>query len=101
MSNRRKFIAQLSWGSATFLLKNASAQVVMVNETDPLPSSMGYKENSNKVDGTKYPKHATSQQCSNCTLYQGKTENITGGCALFSGKQVTSVGWCNAWSKKL
>jgi hypothetical protein len=52
------------------------------------------------IDAKKYPKHAATQLCSNCALYQGKATDAVGGCPLFAGKQVAGKGWCSAWAKK-
>lgn len=77
----------------------AQAQA-MVDEKDPQAVGLGYAADSTKVDAKKYPKHAATQLCSNCALYQGKATDAAGGCPLFAGKQVAGKGWCSAWAKK-
>ena len=72
----------------------------MVDEKDPQAVGLGYAADSTKVDAKKYPKHAATQLCSNCALYQGKATDAAGGCPLFAGKQVAGKGWCSAWAKK-
>mgnify|MGYP003343562551 CR=1 FL=1 len=72
----------------------------MVAETDPQAQALGYKADTTKVDAKKYPKHASTQRCDNCALYQGKAGSAAGGCSLFAGKQVAGAGWCSAWAKK-
>ena len=52
------------------------------------------------VDAKKYPKHAATQTCTNCQLFQGTPKDALGGCPLFAGKQVAGPGWCSAWAKK-
>ncbi len=47
-----------------------------------------------------FGKHAATQLCNNCALYQGKAADAAGGCPLFAGKQVAGKGWCSAWAKK-
>lgn len=100
MSNRREFIVQLSFGSSALLAGNVMAQGAMVVETDPQAVALHYKADTTKVDAKKYPKHAASQLCNNCALYQGKATDAAGGCPLFAGKQVAGKGWCSAWAKK-
>jgi hypothetical protein len=72
----------------------------MVSEADPQAAAVGYKVDTAKVDKKKFPKHAVSQQCSNCALYQGAATAAAAGCAIFPGKQVAGKGWCSAWAKK-
>jgi hypothetical protein len=70
------------------------------DEIDAQAVALGYKPDSTKVDATKYPQHAVTQNCANCQLYQGKAKDPTGPCPLFAGKQVAAAGWCTAWNKK-
>ena len=68
----------------------------------PIPQAvaLGYKADTTKVDAKKFPKHAATQNCANCALFQGKAGDKAGGCPLFAGKTVTATGWCSAWAKK-
>ena len=100
MSNRREFIVQLSLGSTALVAGQAFAQGALVAEADAQAVALGYKADTTKVDAKKFPKHASSQLCSNCALYQGKATDAAGGCPLFAGKQVAGKGWCSAWAKK-
>ena len=100
MSNRREFIVQLSLGGTALVAGQAFAQGAMVVETDGQAAGLGYKADSKAVDAKKYPKHAATQMCSNCALYQGKAADAAGGCPLFAGKQVAGKGWCSAYAKK-
>lgn len=77
----------------------AQAQT-MVDEKSAQAAALGYVADTNRVDTKKYPKHAATQLCNNCALYQGKVGDAAAACALFPGKQVAGKGWCNAWSKK-
>jgi hypothetical protein len=72
----------------------------MVDEKDPQAVGLGYVADSAKADSKKYPKHAPTQMCSNCALYQGKAGSASGPCPLFAGKEVASKGWCSAYAKK-
>ena len=100
MTNRREFIIQISVAGAALAANQVVAQAVMVAETDPAAAGLGYKADTTKVDAKKYPKHAATQLCNNCALYQGKVADAAGGCPLFAGKQVAGKGWCSAWAKK-
>lgn len=100
MSNRREFIVQLSLGTGALMASQAMAQGAMLAETDAQAVALGYKADTTKVDAKKYPKHAASQQCNGCGLYQGKATDAAGACSLFPGKQVAGKGWCSAWVKK-
>lgn len=101
-SSRRVFMMQVAAASAsTFVATRAMAQATpMLAETDAQAVALGYKADSTKVDATKFPKHAATQMCSNCALYQGKAGEKAGGCPLFAGKQVAAAGWCSAYAKK-
>jgi hypothetical protein len=101
-SSRRVFMMQVAVGGVSALVAaRASAQTAaMVAETDPQGVALGYKADTTKVDAKKFPKHAASQNCANCALYQGKPADKAGGCPLFAGKQVAAAGWCSAYAKK-
>jgi hypothetical protein len=101
-SSRRVFMMQVAVaGASTLLAAHASAQTgAMVADTDPQGVALGYKADTTKVDEKKYPKHAATQMCSNCALFQGKAGDKAGACPLFAGKQVAAAGWCSAYAKK-
>ena len=48
----------------------------------------------------KYPKHAATDNCKSCQLFQGKGGDAYGACPLYAGKVVAANGWCSAWVKK-
>ncbi|OIM98566.1 twin-arginine translocation pathway signal protein [Polynucleobacter sp. QLW-P1DATA-2] len=97
---RRQFMILSAAGACTLALNGKVQAQVMVAETDPQAAGLGYKSDATKVDKAKYAKYAAGQQCSNCALFQGKTDAAAGGCPLFAGKQVSSKGWCSAYAKK-
>lgn len=101
-SSRRVFMMQIAAaGTATLMAAGVSAQTgALVVETEAQATALGYKADTTKVDAKKFPKHAATQMCSNCALYQGKATDKAGGCPLFAGKQVAAAGWCSAWAKK-
>ncbi|QCB44634.1 high-potential iron-sulfur protein [Hydrogenophaga sp. PAMC20947] len=96
--SRRTFMMTVAAGGATIAL-GAQAQT-MVDEKSAQATALGYAADTTQVDAKKYPKHAASQLCNNCALFQGKASDPAGACALFPGKQVAGKGWCSAWSKK-
>ena len=100
-STRRTFVIQSVVGASVLAsTRVALAAAPMLLETDPQAVGLGYKSDTTKVDAAKYPKHAATQDCANCALYQGKPTDAAGGCPLFAGKQVAAKGWCSAWAKK-
>lgn len=100
MTNRREFIAQISFASTALLAGNAMAQGAMLAETDAQAKALGYVADATKADKVKFPKFAAGQNCANCALYQGKAGAAAGPCPLFAGKQVAAKGWCSAYAKK-
>ena len=100
MTNRREFMINISLGGTALLAGQAFAQAPMLAETDAQAAALGYKADSATVDAKKFPKHAPTQLCNNCALYQGKVTDVAAGCPLFAGKQVAGKGWCSAYAKK-
>lgn len=102
MTSRREFIVQFSFASGVLAASSqlAQAQGAMVAESDAQAKSLSYVALASKVDKTKFPKFAASQQCNSCSLFVGKATDAAGGCPLFAGKQVAGKGWCSAWAKK-
>lgn len=97
--SRRVFMMQAVAASGVVASQQALAQVKL-DEKDPQAVALGYLHDSSKVDNKKYPKHAATQLCNNCQLYQGKPADAWGGCPLFGAKQVNGKGWCSAYVKK-
>lgn len=101
IANRRVFMIQAAVaGSAVMGHQALMAQGAMVSPKDPQAMALGYVEDTAKVDAKKYPRHAATQQCSNCQLYTGKAGAVSGPCGVFPGKQVTAKGWCSTYVKK-
>jgi hypothetical protein len=100
-SNRRVFMMTVvAAGAGAGLATAAQAQAKMVDEKDPQAAALGYVADSTKADAKKFPKHAATQLCHNCALFQGKATDAAAACSLFAGKQVAGKGWCSAWAKK-
>lgn len=106
MNSRRNFLLKLAVTAATpaALCGRVFGQTppppVKLEETDPVAMALGYKEDTNKVDATKYPQHKPDQKCSLCALFTGKEGEATGPCAAFGGKLASAGGWCAAFAKK-
>jgi len=96
---RRVFLMTLAAGGAA-LSTGVRAQPAKVDEKDPQAQALGYVGDTSKADKKKFPKHESTQLCSNCALYQGKAADAVGACPLFAGKVVLGKGWCSAWAKK-
>lgn len=101
MSNRREFFVQFSAIGGALAAGSAFAANPMVAESDAQAAALGYKADATKVDKAKNAKYAAGQSCANCSLFQGKAADKSGGCSLFPGKDVSAKGWCTAYAKKV
>lgn len=72
----------------------------ILKEDDPTAMALGYKEDTTKVDITKYPQHKDDQACSGCLLAPVPKEGDRVACTAFQNKLVTKKGWCMAFAKK-
>ncbi|MGA7778698.1 MAG: high-potential iron-sulfur protein [Paraburkholderia sp.] len=98
-TSRRSFILfSISAASSLALTRGASADAAQVSETDPKAQALGYKQVASTVDKTKFSNYVAGQNCSNCSLFQGKSTDAWGGCMLFGDKQVAATGWCSSYS---
>jgi anaerobic selenocysteine-containing dehydrogenase len=95
---RRVFLMTCAASSAALSL-GAQAQA-MLDEKSSQAIALGYVADAKNVDIKKYPKFTPAQNCTNCSLYQGKPTDAAAGCPLFAGKQVAGKAWCSAWVKK-
>lgn len=77
------------------------AQLKKLDPKDPQAVSLGYTEDTKKVDKQKFPKHDLSQRCDNCQFYAtAQQAGAMAPCTIFGGKAVAAAGWCSAWVKK-
>jgi hypothetical protein len=75
--------------------------VQKVDPKDPQAVSLGYIEDTTKVDKKKFPKHDVTQRCDNCQFYiTAQEQGDMAPCTIFGGKAVAAKGWCSAWAKK-
>jgi hypothetical protein len=108
MNTRRIFLKSISGFAAASavgipiesMAQAAKAPAAKLSESDPQAVALGYVDDTSRADQKKFPKHAASQQCSGCQLFQGQATDATGPCTIFAGKQVAAKGWCSAWVKK-
>lgn len=97
-STRRVFMMALAASGSG--LAAAQATPKRVDEADEQAVALGYRHDSTQVDFAKYPKHSSTQICSNCSFWQGAASDAWAGCAMFGRKQIAAPGWCLAWNKK-
>lgn len=103
-TSRRQFLL-LGAGvvaAATLLPQRVRAQGALpqLTESDATAAALGYKHDSSKVDGAKYPNHKPTQTCANCKLVQGADGEAWRPCSIFPGKSVNAKGWCAAYAAK-
>jgi hypothetical protein len=100
--SRRSFVATGAvLAMAASLTDAARAQgAEHLSESDPTAAGLGYEADATAVDRSKFPQYAPGQQCSTCSLYQGKPDASEGSCTIFSGKLVPAKGWCAAYAKR-
>ncbi len=100
MTTRRQFVLTTIPAAAVVIAsaRMATAEVVRLEETDPVALALGYKHDASKVDTKKFPAFVAGRNCAGCQLFQGTA--AWGACAAVSGKLVSANGWCAAWVKK-
>ncbi len=97
-SQRRVFLLRVA-AAGGVLASGALHAQSRVEEADENAVALGYKHDTNQVDGKKYPAHKADQKCSNCQFWQGSASDAWAGCALFGRKQIAASGWCTAYKK--
>lgn len=106
-TNRRTFMMSVAACGTAVVAGNVLAQAAKaaepankLDEASATAVGLGYKHDTTKADGKKYPQHNAANKCSTCQLFQGKAGDAWGACPLFAGKSVAAGGWCSAWAKK-
>jgi hypothetical protein len=99
---RRTFTGCALAGSCIVALVpvTALAAAPHVEESDETAQGLGYRHDTRTVDAKKYPKHAATQRCASCAMWQGAATDAWAGCAMFGRKQIAAEGWCMAWAPK-
>jgi hypothetical protein len=67
---------------------------------NPTAKSLGFVNDSTKVDAAANPTHTATQKCGTCAQYLGKPGDARGPCQIFAGYSVPVGGWCKAYAKK-
>jgi hypothetical protein len=97
-SARRVFLLRAVAGGG-LLASGALQAQTRVEEADENAVALGYKHDTTKVDGKKYPTHKPDQKCNNCQFWQGSATDAWAGCSMFGRKQIAANGWCTAYKK--
>ena len=98
---RRVFAGRMAAGTCVAMLPVAGwAAAPHAEESDETSVALGYKHDTKNVDPKKYPKHAATQRCVNCAMWQGAASDPWAGCAMFGRKHIAAEGWCMAWAPK-
>jgi hypothetical protein len=85
------------------LLVSESAQAAdlpALDPNDPVAKSLGFVNDSTKVDAAANPTHTAAQKCGTCAQFGGKAGDARGPCNVFVGHSVPQGGWCKVWAKK-
>lgn len=96
--SRRVFMLHAATAATVLAAGSAQAQT-KVEETDENAVALGYKHDTAKVDGKKYPAHKADQKCNNCQFWQGNASDAWAGCSMFGRKHIAAQGWCLAYKK--
>ena len=100
--NRRYFlIAPLAAGTIGLHAPAVHAAFKRVEESEPKAAAIGYRHDSARVDGARYPKHDDTQKCQNCLAWApDKPADEWGECDLMSDRMVNRNGWCSSYKKR-
>ena len=105
--SRRGFLKRSALGAFALALdavsRHARAQEhkPRLDESDPQAESLGYKHDAANVDKKKFPTYKPGETCSNCQLFQSKSDKDEWApCPIFPGKQVNANGWCSSYMKR-
>jgi High potential iron-sulfur protein len=98
-NTRRVFMLQVASAGTALAASPAWAQGKKLEENEPQAMALGYKDDTRTVDAKKFPKHSSSQTCTNCTIWRGKGAD-GGHCHLFGNRVLSGNGWCSQWVAK-
>jgi hypothetical protein len=100
MVKRRAFMATIvpAAGALVALPRLALADIPVLTEDDKMGKAMGFRLQTAKADGAKYPKHTNDQTCAKCVHYATPAAD-TARCDVFN-KIVPKDGWCSGFSKR-
>jgi len=78
----------------------AAADLTPLDPGDAMAKSLGFADDSSKVDAAANPTHQPTQRCGTCAQFQGKAGDARGGCNIFVGHSVPQGGWGKVWAQK-
>jgi hypothetical protein len=81
-------------------LPAGAADLTPLDANDPMAKSLGFVNDTTKVDAGANPTHKLAQKCGTCAQFQGKPGDARGGCNIFVGHTVPEGGWCKVWAQK-
>jgi hypothetical protein len=100
ISRRTVMLLPVAAGLAGFHASAARAALKRVEESEPKATAIGYRHDSTKIDGARYPKHNAAQKCLNCLAWApDKPADEWGECDLMSDRLVNRNGWCSSYKK--
>jgi high potential iron-sulfur protein len=77
----------------------AAAGPPPLDPSEPAAVTLGFINDTSKVDAAANPTHTANQTCGNCEQFVGNQGAPRGGCVLFPGRSVPAIGWCKVWRK--
>lgn len=107
--SRRRFIRSAAAGAVVLPIAGSllrpefalSGETGHLDEADPTAKSLGYTEDTTRVDAGRYPQHTPAQDCGGCRYFQAKAGSVWGPCTIFAGKGlVHAKGWCAAFAAR-
>lgn len=96
---RRRVFMLCALAGGSFLASGKLQAQTRVEEADENAVALGYKHDTTRVDGKKYPAHKPDQKCNNCQFWQGSATDAWAGCSMFGRKHIAAAGWCLAYKK--
>lgn len=102
MTSRRQFVLKTIPASVLLIASTrlGAAELVRLDEADPVAVALGYKHAAAQVDAKKFPAYVAGRNCTGCQLFQAPAGEQWGTCSIVPGKLVNGDGWCAAWVKR-
>jgi hypothetical protein len=105
-SRRRLLRLCAAAAGAAWLLRAvpARAKVTLelphLSDANPTAASLGYTEDTSRVDQGKFPRHKPDQRCANCRFFQASAGADYAPCQIYPGHAVNANGWCAGYAVK-
>ena len=99
MTTRRHFVQNAVTGSLALIASTriTAAELVRLDEADPIAVALGYRHVAAQADAEKFPAYVTGHNCAGCQLFQAAGGEQWAPCTVVPGKLVSAGGWCAAW----